>query len=117
MKLDYKLFKGVSVQLTDLDNAEDKAMKIASRPVVKNVWPLYTYSIPKPNVEWVGAPPKPKSAVEKRREKATNETEGFSPHVMTQVDKLHKKGVKGKGIRIAIIDTGVSGFAGMQTQQ
>lgn len=32
----------------------------------------------------------------------------FSPHVMVQADKLHAKGITGKGIKIAVIDTGVS---------
>ncbi|GJN68090.1 hypothetical protein PLICBS_002133 [Purpureocillium lilacinum] len=31
----------------------------------------------------------------------------FSPHVMTQVDKLHAKGITGKGVKVAILDTGV----------
>lgn len=31
----------------------------------------------------------------------------FAPHVMTQIDQLHKAGYTGKGVRIGIIDTGV----------
>ncbi|KAH4605240.1 hypothetical protein HBI70_057410 [Parastagonospora nodorum] len=31
----------------------------------------------------------------------------FSPHVMTQVDQLHAKGITGKGARIALLDFGV----------
>ncbi|KAK7754965.1 hypothetical protein SLS62_003049 [Diatrype stigma] len=31
----------------------------------------------------------------------------FSPHVITQVDKLRAEGITGKGIRIAIVDSGV----------
>lgn len=35
-------------------------------------------------------------------------TDEFSPHVMTQVDRLRNQGVDGKGIKVAIVDTGVS---------
>lgn len=31
----------------------------------------------------------------------------FSPHIITQVDKLRAEGITGKGIRIAIVDSGV----------
>lgn len=31
----------------------------------------------------------------------------FSPHAMTGVDVLHKRGILGKGVKVAIIDTGV----------
>lgn len=31
----------------------------------------------------------------------------WSPHNMTGVDKLHDRGIKGKGSIIAIVDTGV----------
>lgn len=32
----------------------------------------------------------------------------FSPHVMTQVDRLRSQGVVGEGIKVAVVDTGVS---------
>lgn len=32
----------------------------------------------------------------------------FTPHVMTQVDMLRADGITGKGVKIAVIDTGVS---------
>lgn len=35
-------------------------------------------------------------------------TDAYSPHVMTQVDRLRNQGVVGKGIKVAIVDTGVS---------
>ncbi|KAG6090710.1 hypothetical protein E4U15_000063 [Claviceps sp. LM218 group G6] len=30
--------------------------------------------------------------------------ENFAPHIMTQVDRLHAKGITGKGVKVAIID-------------
>jgi subtilisin family serine protease len=104
MKLDYDLFKGVSVQLNDIEQAPATAARIAMLPAVRNVWPVELYSIPDVTVHSVGAAAA--SSVQKR-DNSTADT--FSPHVMTQVDKLRAKGVTGKGIKIAVIDTGVSG--------
>lgn len=108
MEFNYKLFKGVSIQFNDLDKADDMATNIAALPAVKNMWPVKVYSIPKPTVEWVGTPGVEHAITKKR---AINETEAdtFSPHVMTQVDKLREEGYTGKGVKVAVIDSGVSG--------
>ncbi|KAF7553963.1 hypothetical protein G7046_g6947 [Stylonectria norvegica] len=106
MTFDYKLFKGASIQFNDIDNAEDKAARIAALPAVKQMWPVQLYKIPTPIVEWTGTPDK-EYAISKKR--AVNETakDTFSTHVMTQVDKLRADGVTGKGIKIAVVDTGI----------
>lgn len=108
LKLDYKLFKGVSVQLKDVEKAEIKAAKIAKLPVVRNMWPVEVYSIPDTTFKSVGVPGG-KAEVLQKRDNDTADT--FSPHVMTQVDKLRAKGITGKGIKVAVIDTGVSAQA------
>ncbi|PHH92819.1 hypothetical protein CDD83_4728 [Cordyceps sp. RAO-2017] len=112
MKLDFELFKGVSVQMTDSKNmkATQKAAKIAAMPAVKNIWPVRLYDMPKPKVEWIGTTPRPEAAgrIAARSDGVFNETgDTFSPHVMTQVDKLRAKGFTGKGIKIAVVDTGI----------
>jgi hypothetical protein len=104
VKFDYDLFKGVSVQFDDVASAEELAAKMAALPVVKNVWPVKVYGIPTPRVEWT-AEPGMKAPLSKRAVNDTSDT--FSPHVMTQVDKLRKKGITGHGIKVAVIDTGV----------
>lgn len=43
-----------------------------------------------------------------RRALRETDTTAYSAHVMLQIDKLHRKGITGKGIKIALIDTGVS---------
>jgi subtilisin family serine protease len=109
MELNYKLFKGVSVLLDDVEKADDTIMRIAeANSNVKNVWPLQVYSIPKPTVEWIGKPDIETSDLKKRQDDGNQTVGDFAPHVMTQIDKLHKKGITGKGIKIAVIDTGVS---------
>lgn len=105
MVLDYKLFMGVSVQLKDVENAETKASEIASLSAVKNVWPVERYGIPEDELKWAGNPTRGNGLLSKRaNETATT----HAPHVMTQVDKLRAKGITGKGVKVAVIDSGVS---------
>lgn len=105
MQLDYTLFKGISVDLFDLENAEEKAASMARMRSVVNMWPVEVFSVPKPKIEWVGAPEGETAKVFRRQD---NGTDTYSPHVMVQVDKLRAEGITGKGIKVAVIDTGVS---------
>lgn len=75
-------------------------------PGVK-VWPVTV--IPRPNDEviWAGAPKEPEVASLRKREDDDTEDD-FSTHVQTQVDLLRAEGLTGKGVKIAVIDTGVS---------
>ncbi|WQF76714.1 Putative peptidase S8/S53 domain, PA domain, Fn3-like domain, peptidase S8, subtilisin, His-active [Colletotrichum destructivum] len=103
MKLDYSLFKGASIQFKNLDTADAKAAKLAGLPSVKNIWPVRTYRIPEPEVVWTGK--QGRDYVDLKKRQLGNDT--FSSHVQTQVDKLHRDGVTGKGIKVAVIDTGI----------
>lgn len=107
-EFDYKLFKGVSVQLNDVKKAEESAMRLAALPVVKNVWPVQLIQRPNPRIEWVANNKQAVSAA-KLASRAVEDPKAdtFSPHVMTQVDKLRAKGITGKGIKIAVIDSGI----------
>ncbi|KAF9050212.1 pyrolysin [Panaeolus papilionaceus] len=87
------LFVGASLVLND---AEDAAA-IANTPGIKAIRPLRIFSIPTLAKDHVitglddpELPPTP-----------------FSTHVMTGVDKLHREGITGKGIKIGVIDTGI----------
>ncbi|KHN97107.1 subtilisin-like serine protease PR1C [Metarhizium album ARSEF 1941] len=106
MKLDYELFKGVSVQLHDVDKAHEKAAKLAATPAVKAVYPVQLFNMPKPKVEWV-AQDNTKAPSGLLSSRADESPDIFSPHVMTQVDKLRAKGITGKGVKIAVVDTGI----------
>jgi subtilisin family serine protease len=84
-----------------LHNHNDVSL-IKALDSVASIWPITLYSRPNPRVDSIinlSAP--------------ANETENgtyvdqFPPHVMTGVDKLHAQGYTGKGVTIAIIDTGV----------
>ncbi|KAH6884600.1 peptidase S8/S53 domain-containing protein [Thelonectria olida] len=106
VEFDYKLFKGVSIQFNDHENAEDLAADMAALPAVKNMWPVKVYGLPDPRIEWTGPAGQKPDAIKRR---ATNESseDTFSPHVMTQVDKLRAEGITGKGVKVAVIDTGI----------
>ncbi|KFG80029.1 subtilisin-like serine protease PR1C [Metarhizium anisopliae] len=106
MKLDYELFKGVSVQLHDVDKAHEKAAKLADTPAVKAVYPVQLFNMPKPKVEWI-AQDGTKAPGGLLSSRADDAVDTFSPHVMTQVDKLRAKGITGKGVKIAVVDTGI----------
>ncbi|UNI24715.1 hypothetical protein JDV02_010442 [Purpureocillium takamizusanense] len=111
MHLNYKLFKGVSVQLHDMKNHKETAAKLASTPGIKKVWPIEIHDLPDDTMgrsvnlkDWdIGGKPDWKLS----RRDVMNDTDIWPPHVMTQVEKLRAKGITGKGIKLAIVDTGV----------
>ena len=112
LDLNYRLFRGSSIQFNRLDKVEEKVAKISRMPSVKKVWPVKLYGIPEHTVHWVSGQndeSQPHEGIDKRQAGA-NATgpDHFSPHIMTQVNQLRDKGVTGKGIKIAVVDTGVS---------
>lgn len=104
MNLDYQLFKGVSIQFDDLKTAEEEAAKLSSLASVKQVWPNRVYTLPKDEVVWTGRSGG-QDYIKNVKRQLGNDT--FTPHVMTQVDKLRANGITGKGVKIGIIDSGV----------
>jgi hypothetical protein len=112
MEFNYELFQGISIQLDESDTAEERASQLASLPAVKNIWPVRLFERPGLGEGVVRRnstdnPAVLRNALHKRQCNGTSSL-GNAPHIMTQVDKLHEQGITGKGIRIAVIDTGVS---------
>ncbi|KAG6026386.1 hypothetical protein E4U41_001278 [Claviceps citrina] len=107
MVLDHELFKGVSFTLHDVAGAKERAKKVADLPAVKNIWPINVIEPAAADFRVVSPANIPTGgrAVARGLNKTARDT--FSPHVMTQIDMLHAKGITGKGIRVAIIDTGI----------
>jgi hypothetical protein len=100
--LRFKLFKGASIQFKDTKNADKMAAKVATMPKVKAVYPVRRYPVPHHVVHSTG------DAVQAVLSKRQEGNDTFSTHLMTQVNQFRDSGVTGKGIKIAIIDTGVS---------
>ncbi|KAJ6439369.1 subtilisin-like serine protease PR1C [Purpureocillium lavendulum] len=108
MKLNYKHFKGVSVQLHDLKGAKDTAASLASAPSIKRAWPIEIHDLPDDHPSKVfNLKDWNITDAKLTKRDVMNETDTWSTHVMTQVDKLRAKGVTGKGIKLAVVDTGV----------
>lgn len=76
------------------------------------MWPLRLYNVPTYTVDWVAGEDaladNGNGAAAAARQAAADT---FSPHVMTQVNQLRDEGVVGDGIKVAVIDTGVSSRA------
>lgn len=101
---DHDLFKGVSVQLDDTENPDETARVLFESSAVRRMWPVMLHSMPETTVHWTGN----ETNSFESQVPANHTGSPYTPHVMTQVDKLHAKGYTGKGFSLAIIDTGVS---------
>lgn len=130
MKHDYQLFRGVSIRFHDADLAHANMKMLSNMTSIKNskflvfrpitaslanlrskVWPVRQYSVPAVKVHWTAdedatvADPY-ESAAHKIRQEGVADT--YSPHLMTQVNRLRDQGIVGRGVKVAVIDTGVS---------
>ncbi|KAG5913572.1 hypothetical protein E4U61_006752 [Claviceps capensis] len=106
MKLEFELFNGLSFQLNDLKTDKEKVAKYDAMSAVKAVHPVILYDMPNPKIEWIAQKGSTfgHSGLAFRAE---GEPDTIFPHVMTQVDKLRAKGITGKGIKVAVVDTGI----------
>ncbi|KAG9048749.1 hypothetical protein FS837_012112 [Tulasnella sp. UAMH 9824] len=87
------VFTGVSLNVKS-----DKDLKaLAEVPHVKSIKPVFIHPRPKPVSFY--------QPTGKNDPKLPPDT--FSTHVMTGVDKLHAEGYTGKGIKVAVLDTGI----------
>ncbi|KAJ5063596.1 peptidase S8/S53 domain-containing protein [Bipolaris maydis] len=105
LDLDYDLFKGATVRFNNDKSSDEHMSTLLSHSAIKNVWRNTIYSLHNPEIGSVGSPELADSSRLVARNFQGNQT--YSPHVMTQVDKLHAKGITGKGVQIAVVDTGI----------
>ncbi|KAL2753080.1 hypothetical protein ACRALDRAFT_1052831 [Sodiomyces alcalophilus JCM 7366] len=104
--LNYKLFKGTSINFRDVDTAEERARDIGNLPAVKNIYPIEYYDRPHDEVIWRGNPGR-EYMQNRRRHVDPEDEDDFAPHLMTQVDRLRDEGLTGAGLKVAVIDTGI----------
>lgn len=124
MDLSSRLFKGASFQVRDATTAKKRdsnkheqttqfLAQIKAKPRVKNAWPVRIVKLKEPRVSNGRRANFPLMATSSlaKREEGNNTTadaeDTFSPHIATQVDQLRAEGITGKGVRIAIVDSGV----------
>jgi len=111
LNLTYSLFQGASFTLgRDTDVITTRIAKLIA---VRKLWPVRSLQIHDPPTSSGPENPTHHPEFQKRQfgngTSLTNQTgsNGFSPHVMTQVDRLQAKGITGKGVKVAVIDTGI----------
>ncbi|RDW66606.1 hypothetical protein BP5796_09355 [Coleophoma crateriformis] len=108
------LLYGLSIKL---ENDADAAA-IRNMPEVQGVWPVRSIARPQaaipdahgPQAEHIAAI-QPTNRLLKRSDPQHLKPDGNvnhnTPHTMTGVDRLHSLGIKGKGVKVAVLDTGV----------
>ena len=106
MDFDSPLFRGSSVEFSNGLPEEEQLNTLNAMPSVKKVWVNREVPRPDDEVVWTG-PPSSEPLRSRKGFKRADANYTYPPHVMTQIDKLHAKGITGKGVQIAIIDTGV----------
>ncbi|KAG6170869.1 hypothetical protein E4U24_007695 [Claviceps purpurea] len=105
MALDYKHFRGLSFQYHDVTGAAQRSKEIAAMPAVKQMWPVRLLSA-KTTTKAASLSSKVLNSKVVMRD-GTLPKDTFAPHVMTQVDRLRAKGITGKGVKVAVIDSGI----------
>lgn len=109
MDLSFRFFKGVSflVKATSSSsqrNGADIVAQIMANDQVASIWPVRSSKSQKPETRF---PVNYTDTASPRLKRQNQDERPFSPHVLTQIDKLHAEGITGKGIQVAIIDSGV----------
>ncbi|WYZ40997.1 hypothetical protein EsH8_IV_001338 [Colletotrichum jinshuiense] len=84
-----EIFHGASFDL--LNHTAISLQEIETLPEVEKLWPISVVTAVKPNASDIMSEPLPK----------------WDPHTLTNVDKVHKLGHTGKGVIVAIVDTGI----------
>ncbi|KAG5950847.1 hypothetical protein E4U57_007345 [Claviceps arundinis] len=105
MTFDYKLFRGLSFKYHDPQAAESRSKQLAALPAVKKMWPVRI--VPKQAVGGVQVVDMALDDDKGVMQAGRLPKDTFAPHVMTQVDRLRAKGITGKGVKVAVIDTGI----------
>lgn len=108
------LFYGLTIKMEeDLSLADAKAKILAVTDVV-GVWPVHMLELPKPVTPITGNRNASTTKAFNRASSDVPAVPQFSGDIdvasalkMSKVDKLHALGIKGKGIKIGIIDSGV----------
>lgn len=104
------MFHGASFRLRNNASSDHDATaaRIAGLPHVKQLWPVRIHQPPRDDVVWVAdARGNSSEGLGRIKRDVPGRNDTFSPHVMTQVDRLRAEGYTGKGVKVAVLDTGV----------
>ncbi|ODA82254.1 hypothetical protein RJ55_00761 [Drechmeria coniospora] len=101
------IYTGVSFQVDDVPDADERADGLAKHPCVQAMSPVCRFKVVKSTRRRPRTDPTSDRAKWKRHASANVTEDTFEPHVMTQVDRLRALGYTGTGVRIAVIDSGI----------
>lgn len=108
-EFDSTAFTGLSISVTQSGNDQELQRQLLGIPGVVGVWPVY--EVPQPgrflNLTSSDDVATDIHAIHKRQSTEVRTGSLSSALELGSVDKLHAKGIKGKGIKVGIIDTGV----------
>ncbi|KAG6010944.1 hypothetical protein E4U21_002614 [Claviceps maximensis] len=128
LHIDYPLFRAVSFKYNDVDSAEERVKQLAAHPAVKNVWPVRQVKSASRKHRLLQTQESKLIVKDSHRHRLLQTQESklivrdnepvpqplysraadtFSPHVMTQVDKLRARNITGAGVKLALVDTGI----------
>ncbi|KAG5930872.1 hypothetical protein E4U53_002086 [Claviceps sorghi] len=106
MQYDSKIFSGLSFKFDDAHISKEKAQEVLNLPSVKRMWSVSMMDTASRKHRIFGNQ-ESKLVVRDDNDLAARALDTYSPHVMTQIDKLRAKNITGKGISIALVDTGI----------
>ncbi|RAL60898.1 hypothetical protein DID88_010223 [Monilinia fructigena] len=108
-KFDSTIFTGLSISVKEPGTDNELQQQLLGIPGVRGVWPVY--KVPRPgrvsNLTNTESSDTDVPFVQKRQPTKSQTGSLASALELGNVDKLHAKGIKGKGIKVGIIDTGV----------
>lgn len=103
------VFTGVSISVKEPGTDKELQQQLLDIPGVTGVWPVY--KVPRPgrfsNLTYTESSGADVPFVQKRQSTEAQADSLASALELGGVDRLHAKGIKGKGIKVGIIDTGV----------
>ncbi|EEY16885.1 subtilisin Carlsberg [Verticillium alfalfae VaMs.102] len=109
MDLKFRLFNGVSFRVESPDSVGADALtaQIAAKGAVKALWPVRGIRFPQFDPANAGPHNLSASTQQQHQKRALGDGDVYTPHLMTQVDKLRAEGFTGKGLHIGVVDTGI----------
>ncbi|KAF4995752.1 hypothetical protein FDECE_12701 [Fusarium decemcellulare] len=106
-----RIFNGASFQVlnaTAEGNDQTQLLRqLQGLDKVKSVWPVRSVQLKMPENKAPSSSDAGDALLRRQHVPRDVANDTFSPHVMTQVDKLREEGITGKGFRVAIIDSGI----------
>ncbi|KAF2009282.1 hypothetical protein BU24DRAFT_468257 [Aaosphaeria arxii CBS 175.79] len=103
-----EIFRAASYKIDISTLGDDPLTVLSSIPAIKNIWPVEVVERPDDALAWKGSDLNTAPvSIKKQVGKVAVKGEGFTPHVLTQVDRVHGSNITGRGIKVGIVDDGI----------